>query len=182
MEVRDAIAMGLTPCRSSSCWWAPRSCRTGASSCAVPAATRVPPAGTGRSAHALHQDRGRHPRGLRRGGRRPGVAVPGGQVAEAPHAGPGQLHPVPRVRRRLPVELHLHDVDGHRARARPRTPSRTRSTTPPRSSWSTTTRAPAAPSASTAAPPTPCTMRDCRRVPGGKRTMAEVPASQAASE
>src|SRR5512134_2817944 len=34
-----------------------------------------------------------------------------------------------------------------------------------RSSWSTTTRARAAPCASTAAPPTPCTMRDCPRVP-----------------
>ena len=37
-------------------------------------------------------------------------------------------------------------------------------TSPPRSSWSTTTRARAAPCASTDAPPTPCTMRACRRV------------------
>src|SRR5512144_1277174 len=45
-----------------------------------------------------------------------------------------------------------------------RTRSVPRSASPARSSWSTTTRARDAPCASTGAPPTRCTMRDCPRV------------------
>ena len=97
------------------------------------------------------------------------MARPGREVAEAPDARPRQLHPVPRVRGRLPVELHLHAVAGHRRGRGRRRRATTRSTTRRPSSWSTTTRAPAARCASTDAPPTPCTMRDCPRVPRAGR-------------
>ena len=119
------------------------------------------------SADAVHEDRGRHPRRLRRGGRRRGVARAGREVAEAPDARPRQLHPVPRVRRRLPVELHLDDVDRDRRRAPTRRPRAPRSRARTRSSWSTTTRARGARSAWTGARRTPCTMRACPRARAG---------------
>ena len=104
-------------CRSSSCWWSRRSCRTGvASSAARPTAVR--PADTGRSGAVRCPTPRPRSTSTRTTPWRPSTrrGSPRGQVAEAPDARPRQLHPLPRMRGRLPVELHLHDVARHRRR------------------------------------------------------------------
>ena len=111
-----------------------------------------------------------------------GVAEAGREVPEAPDARPRQLHPVPGVRGRLPVERDLDDEPRHRRGRAGRAPWRPTSTARTRSSWSTTTPAPAARCAWSAA------RRDVlyyARLPegdGGARAMAAVPMSQQADE
>ena len=90
---------------------------------------------------------------LRAPGGRPDLAHLRGEAEAVPAHRPSRMHPLRRLRRHLPLEMHPHALHRRHRRSRQRRPTRRRPQRPRRSSSSTKTSAPAAPCASTAAPP-----------------------------
>ena len=90
---------------------------------------------------------------VRVAGSRPELADDRGEAQAVPAHRPSRMHPLRRLRRHLPLEMHPHALQQRHRRSRQRRPTRRRPQRPRRSSSSTKTSAPAAPCASTAAPP-----------------------------